>query len=214
MTNFGSSGSRPSVFQRDCAVQLQRDRDPLILFDAAVVVRFEVAQLVLLVERDLLEVETGRVDMRAGDHRAVGQALFADHGQQQRLAAIVDIELRAGLQLHAEAVLDEALLFRQRDGVVHRLALDAGAVQIVHVAPAVVLHREALLGADQVIAVFLLVEKLLSQFIHASYPPKIDFCRETKMLPRCYRYAARRCNGIQRKNRTAGRRSAVRPARG
>ena len=109
--------------------------------------------------------------MRAGNYGALGHALFADHSQNQRLSAVVAVNFHAGLKLHADLVLDKALRLGQRNCVVDRLALRAGLVQIVHVAAAVVFQGKAFLGVDQVIAVFLLVEKLAFEFIHAVVPP-------------------------------------------
>ena len=157
-----------AVFQRNGAVKLKGNGDPLIFFNAAVVVRLEVAHLILLIQRDLLEVDAGGIDVCAGDNGAFSQALFADHSQQQRLAAVVAVDLHAGLELHAEMILDKAVLLRQGNGVDNRLALHARTVQVIHVALAVVLNCEALLGVDQIIAVFLLIKKIASQFIHGA----------------------------------------------
>ena len=147
--------------------------DPLVFLDAAVVVGLEIGHLVLLIEGHLLQVDPRGVHMGSGDHRALGEGLSADDGQDQGLAPVILVDLVAGLQGHAGLVLHKALLLGQFDGVGNGLPLHAGAVQIVHVAPAVVLHCQALPGVDQVVAVFLLVEKLASQFIHAAVSPPI-----------------------------------------
>lgn len=65
-----------SVRADDLAVQLQRDRDPLVLADAAVVVRLDVGQLRILIEGVGLEVQTRRVGMGRADVRALGKRLF------------------------------------------------------------------------------------------------------------------------------------------
>ena len=60
-----------SVLFDDDAVQAERNRHPLILFDAAVVMRLHKGQLAVLVQRILFEIKTRGVDMRAGDHNTV-----------------------------------------------------------------------------------------------------------------------------------------------
>ena len=110
--------------------------------------------------------------MSAGDHAALRQAFFADNGKHQGLAPVVAVDFHAGLQLHAGHIGHKALALSDGNGVCHGLSLGAGAVQIVHIRPGVVLHRDALLGADQVIAVFLLVKKLASQIFHQSITSK------------------------------------------
>ena len=67
----------------DLAVQLQRDRDPLVLADAAVVVGLEIGQLGVFIEGVGLEVQPRRVGMGRADVRALGQGLAADHGEQK-----------------------------------------------------------------------------------------------------------------------------------
>ena len=54
-----------AVLLGDDAVHGKRERDPLIVLDAAVVVRVEKRETVALVERVLLQVEAGAVDVRA-----------------------------------------------------------------------------------------------------------------------------------------------------
>ena len=154
------------------AVELQGDGDPLVLLDAAVVMGLEKAHLVRLIHGDLFQVQPGRVHMGAGDHAALRQAFFADNGQHQGLAPVVAVDLHAGFQLHAGHIGHKALALSDGNGVCHGLPLGAGAVQIVHIRPGVVLHRDALLGADQVIAVLLLVKKLASQIFHQSITSK------------------------------------------
>ena len=110
--------------------------------------------------------------MGPGDHAALGQALFADDGQHQGLAPVVLIDLQPGFKLHAGHIGHKALALGDGDGVHHGLPLGAGTVQIVHILPGIVLHRDTLLGVDQVIAVFLLVKELASQVFHQSITSK------------------------------------------
>ena len=62
---------RRAVFLDDDAMQRQGKRDPLVLLDAAVVMRVEVAEAAVLVERVLLDVEAARVDVCAENRQAV-----------------------------------------------------------------------------------------------------------------------------------------------
>ena len=80
-----------AVFQGHNAVQLQRNGDPLVLLDAAIVVGAEKAHLIGLIHGDLLQVKPGRIHMSAGDHRALAQVLAADDGQHQGLAPVVAV---------------------------------------------------------------------------------------------------------------------------
>ena len=165
-----------TALERDNAVQLQRNGDPLVLFDAAVVVRLEVAQFVGLIHGYLLEVEARGIDVRARNHCALGEALLADDGKHERLAAVISVYSHAGPQLHAELILDKALLLGQRNCVLDRLALGTGVVQVAHILPAVILNGDALICVDKVISVLLLVKELASQFIHFTKPPQMSFC--------------------------------------
>ena len=160
-----------AVFQGHNAVQLQRNGDPLVLLDAAIVVGAEKAHLIGLIHGDLLQIQPGRIHMGAGDHRALAQVLAADDGQHQSLPPVVAVELHARAQLHARHILYKAPLLRHGNGVVHRLPLRAGVVQKRHIAQAVVLQGFALLGADQVIAVLLLIKQAGSHIIHGSISP-------------------------------------------
>ena len=54
-----------AVFFRDNAVNGERQRDPLVLLDAAVVMRVEQRQITRFIERVLLDVQTRAVDVRA-----------------------------------------------------------------------------------------------------------------------------------------------------
>ena len=59
-----------AVLEHGNAVQLEWDSYPLIFLYPAVIVRAEIAELVRLIHRVLLEVDARRVDMGAGNDRA------------------------------------------------------------------------------------------------------------------------------------------------
>ena len=85
------AGDCLTVLLDDDAVQRQRDRAPLIFFDAAVIVRFEKRDLRLLIQRVRLEVQARRIDVACHDAHTVGQRPCAERRQDQRLAAVVVI---------------------------------------------------------------------------------------------------------------------------
>ena len=155
-----SDVDRAAVLKRDGTVQLQRDRDPLVLLDAAVIVRLEIRQLRILIHRRLLEVEARRVDVRARDHAAAVERLLPEHGQHKRLAAVVDIHLRARLQRHAERIGHKAGFLRHADRFLNGLALGACGIEKLLISLGVSKDLPGLLGADLIIAVFRLVKQL------------------------------------------------------
>ena len=109
-------------------MQLQRDGDPLVLLDAAVVVGAEVAQLVRLIHGDLLEVEARGVDVRARDHSTVCEAALTDDGEHEGLAAVAGVDLHAGCEGHAGLIGHEATLFGEANGIDDGFTLGAGVV--------------------------------------------------------------------------------------
>ena len=151
-----------SVRADDLAVQLQRDRDPLILADAAVVVRLDVGQLRVLIQRIGLEVQTRRVGVGCADVHALGKWLFADHSQQDGLAAVDGVDLVARLEGHAGGQLAEARLFGQLHSGHDAFALGLRAVEERFIVLAVGQHRGLVLFGETVAAVLGLIEQRLS----------------------------------------------------
>ena len=153
-----------SIAADDFAVQLQRHRHPLVLADAAVVVGLEIGKLAVFIEGIRLDVEPGRVGVRRADVRAVRQILFADDGKHDRLAAVVPVELVAGLDGHAGVIRDEASRFRFQDGGEDAFALSFGAVEEGFVCLAVGIQFLFFRLRQAVVAVFRLIEKGVSLF--------------------------------------------------
>ena len=151
-----------SVRADDLAVQLQRDRDPLVLADAAVVVRLDVGQLRILIEGVGLEVQTRRVGMGRADVRAFGKRLFSDHGQQDGLAAVDGVDLVARLEGHTGGQLTEARLFGQLHGGHDAFALGLRAVEERLIVLAVGQHRGLVLFGKAVAAMLGLIKQRLS----------------------------------------------------
>ena len=110
-------------------MQCERDRRPLVLLDAAVVVRLEEAQPAVLIQGDLLDIDAGGIDMRRKDAEAVRlQIARADAEHDNALVAVDEILLVARRERIAEVILGEPLLLRQFDGGSACLALGLGDV--------------------------------------------------------------------------------------
>ena len=171
-----------AVAADDLSVQLQRNRYPLVLADAAVMVRLEVGKLGVLIEGVGLDVEPRSVGVRRADVRAVGQIFLADDRQHDGLAAVVPIEFVAGLDRHAGLVFDKASGLCLADGGKDAFALGLRAVQKRLVRLAISVQLGLFVLCQAVIAVFRLVEKLLSLFLrHRGSSFKISFSRRREL---------------------------------
>ena len=90
-----------AVLLGDHAVQRQRDGDPLVVFDAAVVMGVHEGKLAGFVQRVLLDVQARAVDVCAQDVHAVGQRADAQLHQDDGLVAHGRPHLVAGGKLAA-----------------------------------------------------------------------------------------------------------------
>ncbi len=88
-----------AVLLRHDAVHRQRQRNPLVLLDAAVIMRIEVGEAAVLIERVLLDIEAAGINMRPEDVHALGEWLVADIEERQRLLHIHRVDFIARLQL-------------------------------------------------------------------------------------------------------------------
>ncbi len=70
-----------TILAADDAMQRHRSCDPLILLDAAVVMRIQQNQSVFFIKRMLLEIHARAVDMRTENIHAFGQRLISDDKQ-------------------------------------------------------------------------------------------------------------------------------------
>ena len=75
----------------------ERQRDPLVLLDAAIVVRVKVCEAAIFIERVLLDVEAAGVDVRTKNHETFLERLRADLEQHDGLLHVDGIDLVAGL---------------------------------------------------------------------------------------------------------------------
>ena len=113
----------------DDAVERERDRDPLIFTDTAVVVRLEESKTRVLIERTLFEVKARRVDVRDSKTHTVRYVLFSYSEEEKRFAAVVVVKFISGFELHTESVGLKSLFFREVFGVYHRFALGFRGVE-------------------------------------------------------------------------------------
>ena len=202
-----------AVGQHHGAAQLQRNGDPLVLADAAVVMGLEVGQLAVLIQRIGLQIQTGGVDMGGGDLGALGQTAAADDSQHQALAPVAGVDLVAGGQGHAPLVGHEAVLLRQCDGGAGAEALRLTGIQKCLVDGAIRLHLLQLGRAQHVVAVALVLQELLFQgfqfLTHGQFPPQkyvVISDRQVLQTPavRRRRSSARPCSGRGRSRRASG----------
>ena len=149
----------------DDAVQRQRDGRPLVFFDAAVVVRFEEALLGFLKERPGFEVQTGAVDMRHPDAYPLRHAAAAHRAGNERLAAVVEVDLIPRLVLLGVVKGGVARLFQHGNGGGDRLTLGLGGIQEVLVALAEIAGRFQLLGGKGFGHIFGFQQQFLAELL-------------------------------------------------
>ena len=119
------------------AVERQRQRHPLVLLDAAVVVRVEVRKVLILIQRILLDVNAGRVDVRAQNVHAALHRLLTDDEEHDIL--VHPRTINAVARLERFTVLDdvhqvlEALCFRLTHALRDALTLGLAVVQECHI---------------------------------------------------------------------------------
>ena len=87
-----------SVLPADHAVQGERQGQPLVFLDATVVMGIQVNQKILFVEGILLDVQPGRVNVRAEDVHAVLNVPRTDVEQGNGLAELAQVHLIARLE--------------------------------------------------------------------------------------------------------------------
>ena len=141
-------------------------------------VRLEVGKLGVLIKGVGLDVESRSVRVCRADVRAVGQILLTDDSQHDGLAAVIPVEFVAGLNLHAGLVFNKASGLCLADGGKDAFALGLRAVQKRLVRLAIGVQLGLFVLCQAVIAIFRLVEKLLSLFLrHRGSSFKISFSR-------------------------------------
>ncbi len=160
------------------AVDGQGDGGPLILLNAAVVMGLEVGDLRLLIERIGLDIQPGRVHMGGADVGALAQRLSADDGQGDGLIPVIVVDLVAGLCFHTGGKGLEAQAFRLCHGPGGGFPLGLAGVHKGHVALAVIVHGDPVLGVYPGVAVLGGRQQGLPEF----------FCGHRVVSPLCEMY--------------------------
>ena len=114
-------------------MQRKRNRCPLILLDAAVIMGLEHCQLVILIQGILLHVQTGRVNMRSAQTHALCDRCSTDHSGNDRLATVVYIDLVPCLEFHIRSKGNESLFLQQSRRILCSLTLGFGRIQKCHI---------------------------------------------------------------------------------
>ena len=134
-------------------MERQSHGGPLILFDAAVVVGLEVGDLGILIQGIGLQIHPGGIHMGGADVGAFGQGLFAHNRQQDALAPVVQVDLVAGLGIHARGEGAEAPLLCLSHSPGGGLTLGLAGIDKSPVALAVVFHFRPLFVGNAGVAV-------------------------------------------------------------
>ena len=159
-------------------VKLQRNGDPLVFTDAAIVMGLEICQLRILIQGSRFQIQTGCVGVGGGDIGAAGQRLLADHRQHDALSAVVAIHLIACFQGHTGLERYKPPLLGQLDAVLHAKALGLAVVQKVLIGLAIIMHGGLFRLIETVIPVLRGIQQGLAQlafFTHGMVPPYISF---------------------------------------
>ena len=82
-----------SVFFGYNAVECHRSGYPLIFFDAAIVVRVQIREFFVFVQRILFNIDARRVNMCTQNIHACGDRLFAHAQQREGFAHIIRVDL-------------------------------------------------------------------------------------------------------------------------
>ena len=154
-----------AALERHHAPQLQGDRHPLILFDSPVIVGFQQGQLTVLIEGIGLEIQTGRINVRSRNLRAMLQRLPADMGQHHRLTPVAHIHLVAAFELFSPDIGPVARRLCQTHRLRGAQPLGLTGIQERLVRCTVGLHGLQLFLAQPVISVFPAGKQLLFQIL-------------------------------------------------
>ena len=134
-----------AVLAHDRAVQRQRQRQPLVLLDAAVHVAVEIDAAALFVKRLRLEIEPRRVRVAADDlEPRVGDLLPADHRRHHRAVLVTAIDLVARLENLERGKLLETARLQKANALGIAPTLRLRNAQISHILCRVFLQRHIL----------------------------------------------------------------------
>ena len=168
-----------AVFEHNHAVQGEGYGCPLVLLDSAIVVRLQKAHTRLLIQRILLYIYPGRVDVRSDYAQAVLFEVFASHAEHHHaLAAVYEVLFIARGELVAEFEFGEARLpcHSYRGGA--GLALGLGLVEEGLITFGIGEHLRALLFGGNLEIVLLFIGKFVVTFL----PFALLLCHMKKLL--------------------------------
>ena len=124
---------RRPVLLHDHAVQRQRLRHPLILLDAAVIMRIQISKPLILIERILLHINARRINVCAQDVHARRNRLLPEAEKRQHLLHAHRIYLISRFQAlshcHHLIQVPVAGLLRHTDAELHALPLRLAGIK-------------------------------------------------------------------------------------
>ena len=150
-------------------MERERGCDPLILANTAVVVSLEVSHTAVLVERALLEIYSGSVNVRRYYADAVCNTFASDGENEKVLAAVVVVELVAYRNLVSKSVLLKALCREHLNRDLYSLALCLSGVKKALVALCISKSRLGSLLAELLVNCFLGVKNVLVHYEFSSF---------------------------------------------
>ena len=177
-----------TVFEHHYTVKRKRNGEPLILFDTAVIVRFEIRHIRFFVERNLFEIESGTVHVRyENTHAVLCHVCLARADNEKSFSAIVVVEFVTGIDFVAEHVRLVALCFYHSDAFRHHFPLGLSVVEEFFVTFCIFADDAKLLLVRQrvnVLSFISVIHKSLTKFIfcqHYTTPVrKINNCAYNK----------------------------------
>ena len=146
-----------TIFQSNHTMQFQRNGNPLIFADSAVIVCLQKCHFFRLIQRILLQIQSRRINVRCTNINTVFQSLAANYRQHNSLAAVNTIYLITRFKLHATLKGHIAVGLSQTNSIVHTLTLGLAGIQILFVILAVGLHCSLFSISQTIPTVLLLV---------------------------------------------------------
>ena len=130
----------------------------------------EEAHVSILVERNLLKVKAGGVNVRCKDLHAILLKITASNTEyEDALALLVKVFFVTDGELVTEFILGISLCLNKCDGSLGSLALGLGIVKILHISDGIVVDSLDFLGGRYLKNILFLVRKLLVQFFCSKF---------------------------------------------
>ena len=151
---------KTAVSLANSAMQRKRNCCPLIFFDSAVVVGFEISHAVLLVNRALFQIKARRVNVSGGNSYAVLNASFAFNAKNDCLASVCVINFVACVECAAEFVkFNKSVFLRNILNISGNLTLCFVSAQKFLISLAKFIAGVQFVLGENINAVFLLVKQ-------------------------------------------------------